>query len=341
MLSRQSAVKLVIGLTLIAGIVLSGCVLPPNTTVITTNTTSTTISTTPTYNHIDRLEKIPSGVIKVTPEMDMYPPILYSDEYEIPVPLGSGVNTAGGEDSPFILPNGNTLYFFFTPDVTVPAEKQVLDGVTGIWVSHKVNGVWQPAERVWLQDADKYSMDGAECIQGNTMWFATARAGNFRNIDIWTAELINGKWQNWRNAGPKLNAEYQIGEMHITAAGNEIYFHAPKTTGSGDVDIFVTRKVNGEWQPPESIDIVNTTETDGWPFVSQDGNELWFLRTYMGTPAILVSHKINGEWTEPEMIISQFAGEPTLDNAGNLYFVHHFYDNGVMLEADIYVAYRK
>ena len=46
------------------------------------------------------------------------------------------VNTAGAEDSPFVTPDGQTLYFFFTPDVRVPAEQQLLDGVTGIWVTH-------------------------------------------------------------------------------------------------------------------------------------------------------------------------------------------------------------
>jgi hypothetical protein len=39
--------------------------------------------------------------------------------------------------------------------------------------------------------------------------------------------------------------------------------------------------------------------------------------------------------------VSQFAGEPTLDDAGNLYFVHHFYEDGVKIEADIYIARRK
>jgi len=41
------------------------------------------------------------------------------------------------------------------------------------------------------------------------------------------------------------------------------------------------------------------------------------------------------------MIISQFAGEPTLDKEGNIYFTHHFFKDGVMLEADIYVAMKK
>ena len=59
------------------------------------------------------------------------------------------------------------------------------------------------------------------------------------------------------------------------------------------------------------------------------------------TPAIFRSKKVNGAWGEPELIVSQFAGEPTLDDAGNLYFVHHYFEYGEMIGADIYVVYRK
>jgi len=41
------------------------------------------------------------------------------------------------------------------------------------------------------------------------------------------------------------------------------------------------------------------------------------------------------------LILSQFAGEPSLDREGNIYFVHHYFEDGKMIEADIYVAYRK
>jgi hypothetical protein len=53
------------------------------------------------------------------------------------------------------------------------------------------------------------------------------------------------------------------------------------------------------------------------------------------------SLKGEGGWEEPEMIISQFAGEPSLDEEGNLYFVHHFFEDGQMIEADIYLAKKK
>jgi hypothetical protein len=50
----------------------------------------------------------------------------------------------------------------------------------------------------------------------------------------------------------------------------------------------------------------------------------------------------NGTWSEPEEIVSNFAGEPTLDSEGNLYFVHHFFDKDMnMIEADIYVCFKK
>jgi hypothetical protein len=284
---------------------------------------------------------IPQAAVKATPEGDPFPPIMHSDEWNQPVPLSQAINTPGGEDSAFVTPDGNTLYFFFTPNVTVPVEKQVIDGVTGIYVSRKQDGSWGKAERVVLQDSGKLALDGAEFVQGNTMWFASVREG-YTGVNLFTAEFKDGKWTNWQYVGDKLMKEYQVGEMHIIADGNEMDFHSGRAGTKGGFDIWVTRKVGGEWQEPENMAVVNTQEDEGWPFISQDGNELWFTRTYLGSPAIFRSLKTGGIWSEPQLIISQFAGEPSLDNDGNIYFTHHFFnDAGQMIEADIYVAYKK
>jgi len=128
--------------------------------------------------------------------------------------------------------------------------------------------------------------------------------------ELFTAEFENGKWTNWRYAGDKLNKEYELGEMHITADGNELCFHSARSGDRGKYGIWITKKVNGEWQQPENLAVVNAPENEGWPFITQDGNELWFTRTYMGSPAIYRSEKVNGNWSEPELILSQFAGSP-------------------------------
>jgi hypothetical protein len=284
---------------------------------------------------------IPLDAIKMTPETDLYPPILHSDDWMTPIPLSDAINTAGGEDSAFVMPDGDTLYFFFTPDVNIPAELQVNDGVTGIYVSKKRNGEWSPAERVVLQDTGKLALDGAEFVQGDIMWFASAREG-YTGVNYFTAQFKDGKWIDRQYVGDKLMKDYRMGEMHITADGNTLYFHSDRSGGKGALDIWTSQKVNGEWQTPENVAVINTEGDEGWPFLTQDGNELWFTRTYLGSPAIYRSLKVNGSWQEPVLIISQFAGESSMDNNKNIYFTHHFYNNAFeMKEADIYVALKK
>ncbi len=283
-----------------------------------------------------RVEAIPDSAIKMTPESDLYPPILHSNDYEEPVPLSGSVNTAGAKDSPFIPIDRNEIYFFFTPDVTVPVEKQLLDGVTGIYSAELNNGIYTNEKRILLQDSDKLSLDGCTFVKGNTMWFCSARDG-YNGLHWFTAEYIDEEWINWELAD--FNPEYEVGELHIHE--NELFYHSNLNGGKGNLDIWVSEMINDEWIQPININIVNTPELDGFPYVSKNGNELWFTRWYVGSPAIYRSRMISDEWQEPELIISQFAGEPTLDTDGNIYFVHHFYIDGEMIEADIYVAYKK
>ncbi|MBN1539587.1 MAG: PD40 domain-containing protein [Candidatus Thermoplasmatota archaeon] len=289
------------------------------------------------YPDITRYEKIPVGSTKMTPETDIHPPILRSDEFEDPVPVPGPVNTEGGEDSPFILPDGNTFYFFFTPDVSVPAEKQVLDDVTGIYVSHRVNGTWSEPERVWLQDPGKLALDGAHTIVGNRMWFASAREG-YTGLHWFTADMIGGEWKNWKHAGDRLT-ELEVGELHVV--GNDLYFHSGRAGGKGQYDIWVMSRDGDDWTEPVNLENLNTDQNEGWPYLTPDGKEIWFTRTYKGTPSIWTSELVNGTWQEPVLVLEMFAGEPTLDDEGNLYFVHHYFEDDVMIEADIYVCYRK
>lgn len=302
------------------------------------NSCNNAVPVSPEYPDIQRHELLPGDISKRGPETDPHPPILHSSNYEPPVPLGSGVNTSGAEDSPFILPDGKTLYFFFTPDVRIPPEKQLLDNVTGIWVSQRVDNKWIEAQRVWLQSPGKLALDGAVAIQGDEMWFASAREG-YTGVNMFTAQYVDGRWANWAYAGDRLMKEIKLGEVHLH--GNDLYFHSDRPGGMGHYDIWMTSRSGANWSDPIHLAAVNSTEMDGYPFISSDGNELWFCRTYMGTPAVFLSRKTNGGWGAPELIVSQFAGEPTLDDEGNLYFVHHYYENNSMIEADIFVAYKK
>lgn len=290
-----------------------------------------------------RDEAIPADAVKMTPGTDSFAPVIHSDEWLAPVPMPGPVNTAGAEDSPFITPDGNRFFFFFTPDVSVPAQEQLLDGVTGLWWCAKVDGVWTEPERIIL--CDDLSLDGAEFVTGNTLWFASVRVGNYGEIDIYTATYEDGEWGDVENAGEQLNVDYDIGEFHLAPDGETLYFHSGVWSVGGDMDLWTTARTDSGWSTPEEVSGVNTDANEGYPFITPDGNELWYTGEsklgYTG-PALYRCVWDGDGWGEADEIISNFAGECTMDDQGNIYFVHHYFSSPdmTMIEADIYVAYK-
>jgi hypothetical protein len=320
--------KLLVGIMLCLQLaILAGCGVISESMQASQPTPTTTAA-------IERESLIPADAVKMSPETDQNPPILYSDDFEAPVPVPGLVNTAGAEDGVFVTLDGNTLYFFFTPDVDVPTEKQILDGVTGLYVSHKTDGIWGEPERIIMHDPGKLAVDGCEFVQGNVMWFCSAREG-YTGLHWFTAEFQDGAWRNWQNAD--FDPTYQVGELYISGDGRQLYFHSERPGGKGGLDIWVSQMLDGIWQEPVNLAAVNTPDNDGWPALSVAEDELWITRNW----GVWRAKKVNGEWQEAELIVSPLAGEASLDAEGNLYFVHHYYVDGRMIEADIYVAYKR
>jgi hypothetical protein len=282
----------------------------------------------------DRESLIPSKRVKILPETDVYPPRSLSAEYADPEPLPYPVNTAGAEDSAFIMPDGKTLYLWFTPVPNSPLEGQLVDGVTGIYVFHIDGETWSPAERVLLQDPGKLALDGCAFVLGDLMWFCTTREG-YTGLHWFTAQNREGHWQGWVEAD--FPPGYEVGELHISADGQELYFHSARPGGMGSYDIWMSTLVEGDWGEPVNLTAVNSEYSDGWPFLSADGTELWITRT-IGAPELWRSKRVDGVWGPPEQMFTHFAGEASLDFEGNLYFTHHFFKDNIMLEADIYMA---
>lgn len=301
--------------------------------------------TSATVTNEERIASIPSNATKMTSAQDIYRPVVLSSLWEQPVPMPGPVNTAGAEDSPFIAPDGNMFFFFFTPDVSIPVEKQLLDGVTGIWWMQRNTTGWTSPEKIVLND--DVSLDGAEFVQGDTMWFASVRVGNLGEIDVYKATYRDGKWTDVVNAGEQLNVEFDIGEFHLSSDGQTLFFHSGKGNADNNLDLWVSQKTDSGWGTPVKISDINTAASEGWPYVSPDGSELWFTRfsstgLYQGPSIYRSARQPNGSWGAPEEVVANFAGEPTLDAAGNIYFVHHYYSSdNKMIEADIYVAYKK
>lgn len=292
----------------------------------------------PTIRPRTRTDSIPPAAVKMSPQTDPQPPQLRVEGWAAPMPLPAPVNTAGAEDGPFITSDGQRLFFTFTPDPGVPPERQLLDGVTGTYVSSRQGDGWGEAERVVLEDAGEPALDGCPFLLGNALWFCSARKGNLRGVDLWTAQFRNGLWTDWSSAGARLNGELQAGEMHLSADGATLYFHADLPGGAGGLDLWMTHRIEGGWSEPENLAAVNSPADDTRPALSPDEAQLWFTRTVDAAPGVFRSVWSDAGWGVPELVLWPFAGEPSLDSAGNLYFAHHFVIDGRIVDADIYVA---
>jgi hypothetical protein len=297
-----------------------------------------------------RASAIPDDAVKVTPQTDPHPPVLDLEGWSDPVPMPGPVNTAGAEDSPFVTPDAGRFFFFFTPDAAVPAEDQLNDGATGIWWTEPAGDSWAEPRRAVL--FDDVALDGCPFVTGDTLWFCSVRADNYGDVDLWTAAVQGGQkgelsFSGWENAGRQLNRDYDVGEMHIQ--GDTMYMHAERSEGAGGLDLYTLASSGSGWDEPETIGSpIDTSADELLPFVSSDGRELWYtsFSSTLGLPGPAIFRALlqeGGTWGTPEEVVSSYAAEPTLDDAGNLYFVHHFYPSGSggMIEADIYVAWRR
>ena len=282
----------------------------------------------------DRESLIPADVVKMSPENDPLPPKLHSDEFKAPVPLPYPVNTRGAEDSAFVMPDGQTLYVWYTPDNRVDVSEQAQDKVTGIYKFEKQGSGWSGPQRIWLADPSEPQLDGCGFFQGNVVWICAVRQG-LTGMHWMISTFENGHWSKAVLAD--FDPAYEVGELYISNDGNDLYFHSNRAGGKGGLDIWVSHQVNGSWQEPENLEIVNSEADEGWPALNPHEDELWISRNY----GLWRSKKVDGDWQTPELVISNLAGEASLDRDGNVYFTHHYFEGGQMIEADIYVAYRK
>ena len=277
---------------------------------------------------------IPSDAIKMSPENDTLPPKLLSDEYEQPVPLPYPVNTRGAEDSAFIMPDGKTLYVWFTPNNRMDVIEQSQDLVTGIYKYEKLGDGWSEPERIWLVEPGQPHLDGCGFFFDDQAWICGVRQ-EIEGIHWFTSEYQEGAWTNAVLAD--FNPAYEVGELHFSQDGQQLYFHSSRTGGKGGLDIWMSELVNGEWGAPINLANINSEYDEGWPALNPLGDELWISKNY----SLWRSKKVDGVWQVPVEIISALAGEATIDQKGNVYFTHHYYENDQMIEADIYVIYKK
>ncbi|MGZ4049294.1 MAG: OmpA family protein, partial [Bacteroidia bacterium] len=99
-----------------------------------------------------------------------------------------------------------------------------------------------------------------------------------------------------------------------------LYFTSESPNGQGGNDIYRSyRTADGQWSAPENLgDVINTPFDEEAPFISEDGNTLYFASN--GFPGyggydIYKSTLVNGKWSVPENL-----GQPVNSPANDIFY---------------------
>ncbi|MCB2205916.1 OmpA family protein [bacterium] len=178
--------------------------------------------------------------------------------------------------------------------------------------------------------------DYAMFLYRNRLYYTSNRPtaeGYIQGDDFWFTDREASLWTHSLNYGGKINTQKDEGAPYITSDGEYIYFVQCDTEdGLGDCDIYSARMdFNGKWQEIRNLgDKVNSKYWDSQPFISPDGEYLYFASDRPGGEGgcdIWRSKRLrSGKWGSPrnlgpEVNTSGDEKAPTLaPNGQDLFF---------------------
>ncbi len=114
-------------------------------------------------------------------------------------------------------------------------------------------------------------------------------------------------WSAAKNLGPHVNSGSKDEHATFTPDGQTMFFASTREGGFGAYDLYVTHLENGEWTKAELLPLpVNTQKDDFDPFITSDGEKLFFASNRDNSDKywdcdIYVSSWSGKNWTEPEL----------------------------------------
>ena len=213
--------------------------------------------------------------------------------------LGSNINTRFDEYFPFLSNDQSVIYF---------TRRKNTDRDENLFISTAPRpGQWMSASPVSgpLNTSNNEGM----CTlvrDGRHMYFTACNRPEVEGpCDIWEATVEKNQIRNIVPLPSNPNSPQWESQAAISCDGNKLFFASNRPGGVGGTDIwFSERQTNGSWSEPQNLGApVNTILDEEAPFISNDGNALYFSSTGhlgMGDQDIFVSFRNEKkQWTEP------------------------------------------
>jgi tetratricopeptide (TPR) repeat protein len=196
-------------------------------------------------------------------------------------------------------PNFNPL---ISADNKTFAYMSSLKFYDAIMVSHLENNKWSGPVNIYPD----IQLDGDLSISslskdGKTLYISK---DDNSSSDIYTTTYNGTAWSAAIKLNKNINTKYWESHACISEDGSMLIFASDRPGGFGGLDLYVSRKVNGEWGPALNLGPeINTIFNDDRPFLGNHDKILFFSsqgHNNMGGYDMFSSTRLsNGQWDKP------------------------------------------
>jgi tetratricopeptide (TPR) repeat protein len=213
-------------------------------------------------------------------------PVQYTEEN-----MGEMFNDEKANFSPLISADGKTFAFMVS-----------LKFYDAVMISRLVNGKWTAPVNITpdLQaDGDIF----ISCLSSDGKTLLLSKSTD-DNSDIYYSTFNGSNWSKMIRLNKNINTKYWESHGFISDSGDQLVFASDRPGGFGGLDLYISRKVDGEWGPAVNMGPeINTEFNDDRPFLINNGKTLFFSsqgHENMGGYDIFRSDfQSNGLWSTP------------------------------------------
>lgn len=188
-----------------------------------------------------------------------------------------------------------------------------------IMLSKIVNGKWSAPVNITpelMTDGDMY----ISCLSADGRILFLSKDDNY-NSDIYTSIFDGATWSKAIKLNKNINTRYWESHGYLSEDGRQLVFASDRPGGFGGLDLYISRKLNGDWGPAVNLGPqVNTQYNEDRPFLIKDGKTLFFSsqghRNMGGYDLFRSDLEQNNLWSQPENL-----GYPINTPDDNIFFM--------------------
>jgi tetratricopeptide (TPR) repeat protein len=214
-------------------------------------------------------------------------PVAFTEEN-----LGGLFNDEKDNFNPLISADGKTFAYMVS-----------LKFYDAVMFSRLVNGKWTPPLNITPElqsDGDFY----ISCLSADGKLLFLSKDDN-ETSDIYVSSFDGSHWSKTTKLNKNINTKYWESHAFISEDGNQLVFASDRPGGFGGLDLYLSRKINGDWGPEVNLGPeINTEFNEDRPFLINNGKTLFFSsqghESIGGYDIFRSDLQTNGLWSNPK-----------------------------------------